>query len=463
MRFILRFRDYRIFFGLALLFNLLLAACSPLEEGTPTSVPSPTPNDGFKGKIIVGGVFDLSGASSVEGREYAAGVSSYVNYYNSKGGANNFKLDLRATDFAAKAPVAIEQYQKLLKEGAVAFISWDTADTLALSRQIKNDHVPLLSASYDEELVRDPKQQPYTFMIAPSYTDQLKLALLYARKIRYDQARLNEPLQVAYLYSDDDFGRFPFQAGRDFASQSKGFLWFHEGVLQPKLDRENLAKEVNRLRIARPEFTFVQAKPDVVTELLKLTKATSVPTALIGLNYTATPDLPQQAGKAAENFTAVAVQAFPDEASPGLDEIKRYLAERRSISNLTPTTEPNLIPANPTLSLRFIQGWDTMKVLAEGIRQAIISDASGSLSGDKIREGLESIRQLDMGGLTPPLSFGPNQHKGTDTARFIRVENGKWKTIGPPLSLAELDYQNSLPTPTPPPSPTAVPVTTVKR
>ncbi|MEI6044581.1 MAG: ABC transporter substrate-binding protein, partial [Chloroflexota bacterium] len=221
---------------------LLLTACSY----SPTTPPQTTPENGFKGTVLIGGIFDLSGASAVEGREYAAGILAYNSLFNSKGGANGYQVELKVADFAAKAPLAIEEYQRLLKEGAVAFLAWDTADTLAITRQLQTDRVPLLSASYDEELVRDIKQQSYNFMLVPSYSDQIKLALLYAKRNRTEAAQ-TEQTRVGFLFSDDQFGRFPQQVGRDYSS-SHNITWFHEGVLLPSLDQNNLLFEANRLK-----------------------------------------------------------------------------------------------------------------------------------------------------------------------------------------------------------------------
>ena len=58
---------------------LLLTACSY----SPTTPPQTTPENGFKGTVLIGGIFDLSGASAVEGREYAAGILAYNSRFNS--------------------------------------------------------------------------------------------------------------------------------------------------------------------------------------------------------------------------------------------------------------------------------------------------------------------------------------------------------------------------------------------
>ncbi len=90
-----------ILLNLLLLANFLLAGCVPLNEAPPT--PIPLIPEGFKGAILVGGIFDLTGETSGEGKDYAAGARAFTALYNSKGGAGGYKIDLKATDYESKA------------------------------------------------------------------------------------------------------------------------------------------------------------------------------------------------------------------------------------------------------------------------------------------------------------------------------------------------------------------------
>jgi branched-chain amino acid transport system substrate-binding protein len=444
---------------LFLLLTLVLTACGTGDQTTPA--PAATASENFKGTVVVGGIFDTSGLGQQEGRDYAAGALAYAAYLNSKGGAEGYKIDLRASDFAGQAPVAIENYQRLLKEGAVAFLAWDDADTLAVTRQLNTGRTPLLSASYDEELVRDLKQNPYNFMIAPSYADQIKIALLYAKQNRPDPTRTDQT-GVGFFYSDNNFGRYPYQVGRDYAS-AHNISWYHESVVSADTDKTQILNEANRLRNAHPEYTFFQAKPYLVAESLNIIKAVQTQTIMLGLSGSASPDLYDLASKGAEKYLAFQVVSYPDDQNSGLDEIRRWLD-----GNANKLLYPNPVIGAPLkLSYRFTQGWVTMKVLAEGIRQAIVANppATGqalTLNGDKVKEGLESLKQFDTGGITPPLSFSPTKHKGTDTVRLIKMENKKWKIINDNLSLSALEAIDSQP-PTPTPVPLSPSPITPKR
>ena len=72
------------------------------------------------------------------------------------------------------------------------------------------------------------------------------------------------------------------------------------------------------------------------------------------------------------------------------------------------------------------QGWTTMRLMAEGIRRAA---EAGEVTGDSIKAALEGLQGFDTGGVTAPVTFGPNDHWGVDGMRLYRVEGGQWRPL----------------------------------
>jgi branched-chain amino acid transport system substrate-binding protein len=429
--------------------------------------PTPQPtliSENFKGVVKIGGIFDLTGDSSNEGREYAAGVEAQIAYLNSKGGLEGYKLELLAGDYSFKAPLALELYQKMYKQGAVGIIGWTTADSLAVTRQTK---LPFFSASYADNLVRDVKVNPYNFMIAPSYSDQLRSVVQWARINHPEPFLPNRRLGLAYIFSDDQPGRLPLQAGREYSAEQKLF-WYHEGILEPELNQENLDFEVERLKKALPDFCLIQADTKISAQFIKTARAKGLDTKFIGLNYTAKPEFINLAGSAAEGFMAANVIAYPESDVNGVQTIKEFVATRNSpiVLDIIGLDKPNAKVTMPaTITQRYIQGWVTAKILAEGVRLAIVAhkakdpDKPLKLSGDDVKIALESMKDFDTGGITAPISFSSENHKGTNRVRFFRVEKGQWQPLTGDLSLEEYEttpYKNQ-PTPTPAPTQSATP------
>ena len=134
-----------------------------------------------------------------------------------------------------KVPTAEEKYKKFVAEGAVAIQGWGTGDSEALRSKVKDDELPFMSASYAEVLT-DPKQSPYNFVVAPTYSDQLRVAIDYI-------AAQDPAAQLAVLHHDSPFGTAPLADAQKWIKEKGYRLGFraypmkagatdHVGVLQ---------------------------------------------------------------------------------------------------------------------------------------------------------------------------------------------------------------------------------------
>lgn len=66
-------------------------------------------------------------------------------------------------------------------------------------------------------------------------------------------------------------------------------------------------------------------------------------------------------------------------------------------------------------------------MFGEALRRVV--EAGDELTGEKIRAALEGIRDFDTGGVTVPISFSPEDHRGSKGLRLYRVESGDWIPI----------------------------------
>jgi branched-chain amino acid transport system substrate-binding protein len=62
-----------------------------------------------------------------------------------------------------------------------------------------------------------------------------------------------------------------------------------------------------------------------------------------------------------------------------------------------------------------------MMVLREGLARA---RHLGNLNGSKLRTALESLRDFETNGLTPPLTFTADDHRGTVKCGLYALKNG---------------------------------------
>jgi branched-chain amino acid transport system substrate-binding protein len=253
---------------------------------------------------------------------------------------------------------------------------------------------------------------------------------------------------VAHLLVDSDFGRYPLQAGRNYAADNNIF-WYHEGFLNPNEDQKNIAFEVNRLKAARPDWTLIQADTSLTAKLLKEIKQVGVEGRFAGMPTTGGPALISLAGSAAEGYYAGVTLPYATDESPGMLNLQKWWTANSRAHRLS--TDPEIQEQYPNEP--YIQGWVTANVLLEGIKRAAIK---GSVTtGDEVKNGLETLENFTADGLLPALTYNARNHKGTNM-RFYRVTGGRWQLFLSDVSLAELEMQPYQVTPTPP-TPTPAP------
>ncbi|MGH2543287.1 MAG: ABC transporter substrate-binding protein, partial [Ardenticatenaceae bacterium] len=131
------------------------------------------------------------------------------------------------------------------------------------------------------------------------------------------------------------------------------------------------------------------------------------------LNYCAYELLIQQAGDATEGVVGSILFAPPSTGAEGVQVALDY-AEANNID-----LGGNEIP--------FVQGWWAMAILVEGIENTV--EAGQELTGPNIKASLEALEGFETGGVTVPISFSPDDHRGNRQLKLYRVENGEWVPI----------------------------------
>jgi branched-chain amino acid transport system substrate-binding protein len=260
-------------------------------------------------------------------------------------------------------------------------------------------------------------------------------------------------LGIANLLVDNEFGRYPLQAGRNYAAANNIF-WYHEGLLNPVVDSRNIDYEVNRLKAAKPDWTIIQTEAPLAAAAMSAIRKAGVVGKFIGMPTTGGPDfLDVIGGNAAENYYVGVTLPYPTDESNGMTVLKKWWRAHKTKINTsrlpeyTPPTQPDM---------RYIQGWATAMVLLEGTRRALVANPTKGqgVNGDDIKSALETLNNYDAEQLLPPLTFSAENHKGAQM-RFYKVEGGNWRVVEGNLSLAEMEKRGYAITPTPiPPTPT---------
>ena len=282
-------------------------------------------------------------------------------------------------------------------------MGWGTGDTEALRSRVAEDKMPFASASFSHVL-GDPKEAPYNFLLGTSYSDQLVIVL--------DWIKENHPAGgagpvVALMHAPNPFGLSPYeQGGRDYAA-SKGIrLDKHE---MPRGSTDYTA-ELTKIRESGAQYVVFQNTSGPASVALKNAHDLGLDATFFCLNWCTNLVTTRLAGPAAEGLIGSMLFSPPGDGVTGLDDAAAYLTEHGS--------------SLEEKGILFGQGWTMMKIMLEGVRRTVADGKE--LTGENIKASLESIRDFDTGGVTPPITFGPDDHHGMRGMRLYQIEGGKW-------------------------------------
>ena len=359
-------------------------------------------------EIKIGAIFDLSGPTADVGTDYAEGIQGYVAWLNAQGGIAGRSIDLIFQDYAYDVSRAEQLYSQFVQEGVVAFMGWGTGDTEALQRRIVEDQLPFTSASLSHRL-GNPEEAPYNFLVAATYSDQFFIVLDW---IKEDFAARGEtgPPTVALMHNASPFGLSPWQQGGEAYAARIGL---DAQAYEMPRGATDFTAELTRIRQAGAQYVVFQNTSGPVALAVRNARSLGMDVTFVCLNWCANRLLISLAPEASEGVVGSMPFAPVATDLAGTAEIRSFLeAEGEAIEEK---------------SNALTQGWWTMAVMAEGIKRVI--EAGQEVTGENIKAALEGVSEMDTGGVTVPITFSAEEHRGAKGVRLFRVEDGVWQPI----------------------------------
>jgi len=342
-------------------------------------------------EIPVGGIFDITGATSKVGADYAKGVRAACDYVNSLGGVNGRMINLESADYAYAIPKALNLYKKYVNVNKVFVIQgWGTGDTNALTPKLKKDEVIFMSASYDANLT-NPANNPYNFFIGTDYSTSIRLAMQFAKD--------NGAKKVLFCYPDHPYGRAPIAAGKEYAQMLGLEIGPDEMV---DLTATDATQQLLRMKKFAPDYVWLGGTTPSCAVVIK-GAASILPEAKFLINcWGFDSNLPLLAQGAAEGRSFGILPVAPYGADvPGMKEMMAWTKG-----------EPH--------TLHFVKGWVSVLVMAEGLKRA-----GDKLSGPGLKDALETLTDFETGGLCAPITYTSTDHRPNTTCGIGAIKDGK--------------------------------------
>lgn len=354
--------------------------------------------------IKIGACPDLSGATAETGKPFAIGLRGYFDYINKKGGINARKVEYLETDGSYDIPKETAAYKRYAMQGVVVFIGYSGGGQMQISQMCAKDKIVGFGASI-AEIFADIKRAPYYFIHCATY-DQVWRGLI-------DYAISKNPgknLRVALVYPDNAYGHQNADMIRKRCKE-KGLGIVDEEIVGFK--DIDATTQMLKMETANPDLVLMPEIEPSTTVIMRDAKKVGIDTKKVqfcvplqGMGIT----IIKLGGKDIEDVIGgTPFSDWSEKEVPGVNIIREFFAGK--------------VPELPWI----MHGWAAGLVASEGIRRL----GNKEITGENLKQVLESMKDFDTGGITSPITFTPDNHVGGKGIKIMKpnVQKGYFEPI----------------------------------
>ncbi|HEY7711335.1 MAG TPA: ABC transporter substrate-binding protein, partial [Candidatus Entotheonella sp.] len=155
-------------------------------------------------EIILGGQCDRTGPTKNVGTVICPGLLDYIRLVNHKGGVEGHTIRYEEVEHAYKVDRGVEAYERLKRQGAVAFMDYGTPIVYALTPRHMEDKLLGITPGFGRADSTDGEAFPYIFPAAATYWSQMGAAMQFVK----DQG-VKKGDKLGYIFYDNPAGREP--------------------------------------------------------------------------------------------------------------------------------------------------------------------------------------------------------------------------------------------------------------
>ncbi|MGQ9647910.1 MAG: ABC transporter substrate-binding protein, partial [Thermodesulfobacteriota bacterium] len=342
--------------------------------------------------IKVGALIPFSGRWEEAGRECARGVLDAGKWINQRGGIYGKKLEISLIEDTHQPADFIAAFRKLNEADRILLLYIYSPETgLALLSHIHFNRVPTLVGSFTSHLA-NPAKYPYVFSITPTTLDLSKIAMRFVSERSDIKIR---KAKVVFVGSADHHGKHFLEDVKGYA-QSLEIDIGPDFLISDPSSAKSISAALEAMKSYSPDFAYVSLAAKETSFLLQEAKGMGLQTKWICSMRAFDESLAPFDG-------VLGVQPIAPfgEDIPGMVDIKE--AHRRWHPHDSHT-------------LSYVEGWATLQVVAETMRRSL---PEYMLSRERVKGVLEGFKDYVTGGLVPPLTITPKDHRPSVESRIF--------------------------------------------
>ena len=343
--------------------------------------------------ITLGEISVLTGPVAVIGKPLTKGHEVYWQYVNEVLGGvgqklpkeERYKVELITLDSQYRPDIQVQQYNAMKDKVLMIDQSLGTAHTNAILPQINEDKILTAAAT----LASDWPKQKYVVATGAPYPAQFINAAQYLKDKGITP-------KAGIIYQDDDYGLDGVK-GLEFAAKEFGFQIIARATY--KTTDTSYAAPVTAMKTAGADYVFLASTPTATGNILGTAAALAYAPQFIGLSpswagaLTGTTDKPSPIlGFMQKQYWVVTdAQCAWGDVKAGCEGMKELIDNHKKFGG------------DQAPDYYFIFGYTQARVVHQILEKAV---ENGDLTREGVVKAFESLKNVNMGGLLNPISYG---------------------------------------------------------
>ncbi len=313
------------------------------------------------------------------GNPLARGVEVFFKHVNDNGGIDGFKVNLIEKDTQYNPQLEVQLYNQIHNQVLMIADSLGTPTTFAIKDLAAQDHMLVSGATLSSALANEK----YLVLVGTPYRLQVENAFDYV----VNKLGVKNPA-TGIIYQNDDYG----QDGLTGYKEAVKVYGLHDvGQASYAVTDTDFTAQVSQMKAAGAKYVFLTTLPTVTAKIIGtgaalgynpqwILQSPAFSTLLLGV-----PSLVPLLSKA---WIVSQGATWGDTSKPGMAQL---LAD---VKKYAPDQKPD--------------GFFEFGYTESYITYAILKKAAdnGDLTRDGVFNAFESLKNVDLGGLLPPVTYG---------------------------------------------------------
>jgi branched-chain amino acid transport system substrate-binding protein len=273
---------------------------------------------------------------------------------------------------------------------------YSTETGLALLPHIQFNRIPTFISSFPFHLAH-PVKYPYVFSITPTPLDLSKIAMKFISE--RSGIKWKKP-KILFIGSSELLGQHFLEETKEYA-KALG-LEIGPDILIDDLTMKKTPLPLSTMSSFNPDFAYMSLTPREASQIIEEAKGIGLRTKWICSMKTFDEHLLAFDG-------VLGVQPI----SPFGEDIPGMVSIREAHQRWHPYDSH---------TLSYIEGWVTVQVIAEGLGRSLPEQG---FSRERVKSALETFKDFVIGGLVPPITMTPDDHRPSVESRIFIIKEGK--------------------------------------